>query len=371
MYNMNKRSFYREGIKMSYDIAIIGAGPAGCTLARLLDKKYKVFLLDKRDLSGEDESGLSKCCGGLLAPDAQKTLGKMGLAVPASILVDPQLFLVRVIDFDNNIERYYQRFYFNMDRLAFDLWLADSIPEHVDIASGCTFKSCAAAGDGVEFSFSFGGKQFRERAKIIIGADGAHSLVRSSLFAEKDISADYVAVQEWFETDNSTPWYGAIFDKTITDFYSWTISKGNVLMIGSALKKDHLALDRYKMLKMRLRDNGLVYGKKIKREGAFIMRPVKGSYIFTGDETCALVGEAAGFISPSSAEGISYALESACLLSSALNEGLEGFQRRYGKAVSGLKRNIAGKNLKKIAMYNPFIRGLIMKTGLKATDVYF
>ena len=35
---------------MPYDIAIIGAGPAGATLARLLDKQYKVLLLDKRDL---------------------------------------------------------------------------------------------------------------------------------------------------------------------------------------------------------------------------------------------------------------------------------------------------------------------------------
>ena len=63
---------------MPYDIAIIGAGPAGCTLARLLDRSYRVLLLDKRDLSSEEYPGMSKCCGGLLAPDAQKMLGRMG-----------------------------------------------------------------------------------------------------------------------------------------------------------------------------------------------------------------------------------------------------------------------------------------------------
>jgi len=31
-----------------YDIAIIGAGPAGATLARLAGKNYKVLLIDKR-----------------------------------------------------------------------------------------------------------------------------------------------------------------------------------------------------------------------------------------------------------------------------------------------------------------------------------
>lgn len=36
-----------------YDITIIGAGPAGSTLARELGKKYKVLLVDKRPLDKE------------------------------------------------------------------------------------------------------------------------------------------------------------------------------------------------------------------------------------------------------------------------------------------------------------------------------
>jgi geranylgeranyl reductase len=356
---------------MPYDIAIIGAGPAGCILARLLDKNYSVLLMDKRDLTREEYPGISKCCGGLLAPDAQKMLGRLGMAVPASVLVDPQLFLVRTIDFDNQLERYYQRFYFNMDRLAFDQWLMDNVPESVDVAHGCTFKSCTASDDFMQFSFTYKGKAYKEKARIIIGADGGHSLVRKSLFPNKTAPTPYVAIQEWFHTDETVPWFGAIFDKTITDFYSWTITKGKVLIIGSALKKDNLALERFKMLKMRLRDNGLVYGAKIKREGAFIMRPQSIASIHTGDDCSALVGEAAGFISPSSAEGISYAIKSAYYLSKALNEGLDGFQPRYKKLISELKWNLRIKNLKCPAMYNPTLRGLILKTGIKTTEVLF
>jgi len=292
------------------------------------------------------------------------------MPVPVGLLVDPQLFLVRTIDFDNNLERYYQRFYFNMDRLAFDQWLISNVPENVDLALGCTFKSCSRTGDGIRFSFSFKGKLYSDNTRIIIGADGAHSFVKRSLYQEKKSPEEYIAIQEWFETEYQTPHYTAIFDKTITDFYSWTITKGKVLIIGSALKKDNLALDRFKMLKMRLRDNGLVYGKKIKREGSFILRP-RMSTIFTGDDSCAFAGESAGFISPSSAEGISYALKSAYYLSVALNEGLEGFQKRYKKMVSGMKWNIFGKSLKCPAMYNPILRGLILKTGIKATKILF
>lgn len=75
---------------MAYDIIIIGAGPAGATLARLLDKRYKVMLLDKRNLIDGNSEGNSKCCGGLLAPDAQQMLGRLGFAVPIDVLVNPK-----------------------------------------------------------------------------------------------------------------------------------------------------------------------------------------------------------------------------------------------------------------------------------------
>lgn len=354
---------------MPYDIAIIGAGPAGCTLARLLDKNYKVILIDKRDILSEKCS--SKCCGGLLAPDAQKFLGRMGMAIPSSVLVDPQLFLVRTMDFDNNLERYYQRFYFNMDRLAFEQWLLSNVPDNVDLALGCTFKNCEFNGDGVEFSFTYKGKTYKEHAKVIVGADGGHSLVRKSVFPKEKTPETYVAVQEWFEIDKSMPWYGVIFDSTITDFYSWTITKGKVLIIGSALKKNNLALERFRMLKMKLRDHGLVYGKRILREGALILRPGNISSVVTGNEYCALVGEAAGLISPSSAEGISYALRSAYCLATAINEDINGFQSGYSKKISKLKINLLGKNLKCPAMYSKFLRGMVMKSGIKSTDVLF
>ncbi len=72
-----------------YDIVIVGAGPAGANLARLIGEKYKVLLLDKRDLENNNpERRMHKCCGGLLAPDAQKMIAKLGLGIPKDVLVD-------------------------------------------------------------------------------------------------------------------------------------------------------------------------------------------------------------------------------------------------------------------------------------------
>ncbi|MHC4540530.1 MAG: FAD-dependent oxidoreductase, partial [Planctomycetota bacterium] len=111
-----------------FDIAIIGAGPAGATLARLIAGQYKVLLVDKRPLDVAQGHSARKCCGGLLAPDAQGMLSRMGLGLPKSVLVDPQLFVVRAIDTKQQIERYYQRYYINMDRLKFDRWLLSMVP---------------------------------------------------------------------------------------------------------------------------------------------------------------------------------------------------------------------------------------------------
>lgn len=92
-----------------YDVAIVGAGPAGSMLARLIGQRYRVLLVEKRQLDGPERPSLGKCCGGLLAPDAQRMLSRLGLGLPKSVLQDPQLFVVRAIDVPRKLERYYQR----------------------------------------------------------------------------------------------------------------------------------------------------------------------------------------------------------------------------------------------------------------------
>ena len=38
-------------MKFDYDVAIVGLGPAGSTLARLLDKHFKVVAIDKKRIA--------------------------------------------------------------------------------------------------------------------------------------------------------------------------------------------------------------------------------------------------------------------------------------------------------------------------------
>ncbi len=350
-----------------YDVVIVGAGPAGSSFARLIGNKYKVLLVDKRDLDNINPKSLAnKCCGGLLAPDAQKMISKLGLGIPKDILVDPQLFAVRTIDLTNGLERLYQRFYLNMDREKFDRWLVSILPTGVDKKFNSIFKSFVDIPGGYEIRYIYNRQEFSARARVIVGADGAFSRIRESIGKDISIPERYISIQEWFECPYHIPYFTAIFDEEISDFYSWIIPKENYLLLGSALRPRENTWEKYDLLKTKLAKSGIIFDNRIKINGAFINRPMKVSQFYTGRDCIALVGEAAGAISPSSAEGISYALKSSLYLAQSLEEGIDGFMDRYKQKVKDIKLNLLIKNLKSPAMYNPFLRRLVMKSGLQS-----
>jgi len=176
-----------------YDIIIIGAGPAGATLARLLGEKFKVLVIDKRQLlDTNSESKFEKCCGGLLAPDAQKILVRFSLDVPQKILVGPQLFTVRTIDIQNNIEQYYQRHYINVDREKFDKWLVSLISLDINVICGAIFKRFEITGNNIKVQYIQRGREYTTCTKILVGADGAFSSIRRNISPNHSIPKTYI-----------------------------------------------------------------------------------------------------------------------------------------------------------------------------------
>lgn len=347
-----------------YDIAIIGGGPAGATLARLVGKRYRVLLLEKRTFKAPLYNGIQKCCGGLIAPDAQKMLASFGLGLPKSVILSPQMFAVRTIDMDNKIERLYQRHYINIDREEFDKWLETKIPAAVDIVNGCLYKSHEVYRDCVKLKYIKDNKEYEVKTKLLIGADGAYSKVRRNSYPDHEAPKEYIAIQEWFQTKQNVDYYGAIFDSEITDFYSWIIPKEDNIIVGSALIPNDNVHEKFDLLKHKLEKYGFELNNSIRRNGAFMLRPSSLNQLITGHGRVGLIGEAAGFISPSSAEGLSYAFKSALALSKAVSHRIEGWSDDYYKYTAGLRANILLKNIKAPFMYNKQLRGCVMKSGL-------
>jgi geranylgeranyl reductase len=352
-----------------YDVVIVGAGPAGSTLARLLAPSLRVLLVEKRTLlDWRSRSSPEKPCGGLLAPDAQAALAELGLGVPREILVGPQLFAVRTVDAASGLERHYPRSYLNVERGRFDAWLL-SLAGGAEVRMGCLLRALRPGPGGVTVELDAPGRIETVRTRLVVGADGAVSRVRRLAYPDRREPPFYVAVQEWWEARHADGAFTAVFDPALTDFYAWAIPKDGRLVVGAALPPGPAARDRFDALRLTLARHGVAPGRVVRREGTLIRRPARASELVTGTGAVALAGEAAGFISPSSAEGISYALRSAAALARALEPGLEGWDRRYRAGTAGLRRSVLLKRLKSPFLYHPLLRRAVMASGIGRVDV--
>lgn len=350
-----------------YDVAIIGAGPAGATFARELAKsgsKLKILLVNGTPNDGE------KMCGGLLSPDAQEVFAKFNLTLPKDVLVDPQIFAVDTIDLETKQVRLYQRHYLNMNRGRFDAHLISLIPDTVTIINGkCEKIEESDNGYSLKVKTDNGSLVFQSRS--IVGADGANSIVRRTFFKVK--TPKYVSIQQWFECDNNDlPHYSCIFDKKTSDSCSWTIRKDKYYIFGGAFDAKNCR-EAFDEQKARFENFiGFDLGEPVKTDACLLSTPRKLGDIVLGKPNVYLIGEAAGFISSSSFEGISSAMISGKLLADAYAEAKnhKSIFKTYKHNSLKLRLKLYTKMKKRWVLCSPLLRYFIMKSGITSVEKY-
>jgi flavin-dependent dehydrogenase len=175
-------------------------------------------------------------------------------------------------------------------------------------------------------------------------------------------------VQEWFRTDEDSAVYEAIFNPDVTDFFAWTIPKDGHILLGAALRKENAAV-AFAALKRSLARSCFAEDRRVKREGSLLVRPHRMSDIRLAGDHAFLIGEAAGLVSPSSGEGISYALKSGFRLARCFHHPETHLTSSYRFRMVGIRLRLLLKNLKSLVIYRSGLRRFVIRSGVGATRI--
>jgi len=326
-----------------YDVIIVGAGPAGCSVAKFLSDKYKVLVVDRLKFPR------TKPCGGILVEETQDFIKNW--PPPSSIFSYPKYLNLRMIDWNNNLERDNKRKLWNVSRENFDQWLLKKTRNGVYFFSQTKFLHFNKKKNAIEVFLNINSKEVVFKTKYLIAANGPFSSIRKYL--RKKPIRYYIAVQYWIKHKGIDDNIYFIYDNEITDFYSWVIPKKESLILGSALEKDDDIKNKMKLLRSKLKKKLGIGGKTIKKEAAILSRPESGKDIFLGSGNIFFVGEAAGLISPSTGEGISFALRSGYNCAKAINEDSQNAFSLYKIFSKDLIKEIKEKTKKANILSDP------------------
>ena len=217
---------------------------------------------------------------------------------------------------------------------------------------------------GFQVTYTKDGVEWVEQTLTIVGADGADSIVRKTFFNRK--IRQYMAIQQFYSASAIKPLYASLFDHTLTDSYGWGLVKDDEFVFGAAMpllnsrKNFELLKDRSALFDFYLKDPRIT-------EACLVNSPQSINEIECGTESIFLIGEAAGFISPSSLEGISYAMDSALALAQAMKK--KNVIRNYKFKCRKIKVKILLKQIKSIVLYTPFLRRLVMISKIDSIEL--
>jgi flavin-dependent dehydrogenase len=334
----------------AYDVVIVGTGTAGCAAALALPAGARALLVDR------STGAIQRCCGGLLTSDSLRNLAGLGLALPDHVRVGPEPRYVRVHDLDSGREQSYRRDYVNLNRGRFDEWLLGLAAARATVERQARFAGVTADGGVVLRS---GSKERVVRTVLLIGADGANSTVRRRCFPDHPGPKTMLAVQAYLAFSRAPEFHDVLFDSRLSTYYAWAIPKPDHVIVGCAFEDRASAGQAFEEVLAWYKE-ALDLGEEIApRSARYLSRPRQRHELYPGTGRVLLVGEAAGLVSPSSGEGISFALSSGAAAGRAVaaEDPIQAYRREFAR----LARRIIAKKLKAGVIFSPRLRSWALR----------
>jgi geranylgeranyl reductase len=303
----------------TYDVVVIGGGPAGSTAAHDLAKRGRSVLL-------LDRAWRVKPCGGAVPPQLLKDFDVpedlMVARINEARMISPK---GRTVDIPVG-----KGFVGMVDREVFDEWLRVRAHDAGAERTTGAFVRRDRDADGVaRVVFTEGrsrsGVERSVRARAIIGADGALSQVAKQcvpradegkfVFAYHEIIKSPEANSELFAHDRCDVYYQGPLSP---DFYAWIFPHGKTTSVGTGSLQKGFGL-KESVAQLRA-TTGLDKLETIRREGAPI--PLHPLPRWDDGREVVLAGDAAGVVAPASGEGIFYAMTGGRYAGDAVEEFL-------------------------------------------------
>lgn len=314
----------------TFDVIVVGGGPAGATVAHDLARRGRQVLL-------LDRAGRIKPCGGAIPPRLIRDFD-----IPDHLL-KARVTCARMISPAGKIVDMPIRggFVGMVDRAEFDEWLRERAASAGATRVDGQFEKITRRADGtpiVHFVTKDGDRSQSAPGRLVIGADGARSAVArqeiigaqtmKSVFAYHEI----VAAPLGEETRCEIHYRGSLSP----DFYAWVFPHGETMSVGVGSARKGFSL---KTATRALRSvAGLTDVATHRCEGAPI--PLKPLRRWDNKRDVLVAGDAAGVVAPASGEGIYYAMLSGrfaadaaeAFLATGQASALASARRRFMKA---------------------------------------
>ena len=319
----------------TFDVVVVGGGPAGATAATdLAAMGRSVLLLDK--------AGRIKPCGGAIPPRLIKDF-----AIPDHLLVARVNGARMVAPSDKEVVIPIEGGFVGMvDREVYDEWLRERAAATGAVRRTGTFDKLDRDSDGTAIIRyrTKAGEAGAVRARAVIGADGAISQVARQCVPGSDKVKHVFAYHEIVRSPRGgeAPAFrptccDVIYNGTLSpDFYAWVFPHGDTTSIGTGSAEKGFSL-RGAVGALR-EANGMDGCETLRREGAPI--PLTPMAKWDNGRDVLLAGDAAGVVAPASGEGIFYAMAGGRFAAEAVNDflatgdarALQSARKRFMKA---------------------------------------
>ncbi len=300
-----------DELKDSYDVVIVGSGPAGAGAAKALTGSgLKTAIIEKAPLPRD------KMCSGILLPRALKFISDDYGVLPEKVFCQPkEVFAHRMymsresnyieVPWDSFFDKDMPKVGFNTYRSEVDLWLCKR--SDASLVDKCLFIDYTTDSDDIIVEVKHSGNYRKIKTKYLVGADGTRSRVRRSVSPEFEKALSWIpAYEEWYKGDSDLePGFQYIFFET--DGYAFLFHKDGEIQVcyiayqGKSCKKYLSKFRDFLIEKHNLRIDKTTMTRGIMRSNMLALK----KYLF-GKDNVLIAGEASGImeaIDPALASG--------------------------------------------------------------------